>query len=114
MADVSVAIIDASGQSFPDVPVKPGKAFTPPEPPQAQGANCNAWDDDCAQLGFPGGNGAFGVPGGTAGNGANGGSISFVIGLLNGAVRFTAQGGRGGRGGDGGDGGDGGKGGKGG
>ena len=57
---MSVAVIDARGASWPDVPNKPPKAFSPPEPPQAQGANCNAWDDDCAQVGFAGGPGAAG------------------------------------------------------
>jgi hypothetical protein len=70
---MTIAIIDARGASWLDVSNKPPKAFSPPEPPQAQGANCNAWDDDCAQVGFAGGDGAAGVPGVTGGTGGNGG-----------------------------------------
>lgn len=77
---MSLPNIDASGQSFPDAPVKPPKGFTPPEPPQAPGANCSAWDDDCAQFGYPGGHGAFGVP---RGHGGNGGSIFVQAGIDN-------------------------------
>jgi hypothetical protein len=111
---MSVATIDVSGRSWTDVPNKPDKAFTPNPPPQAQGANCNWIDDDCAQLGLPGGPGGTGADGISSGRGANGGSITFQVGVINGAVRFSARGGDGGQGGAGGDGGDGSKGGRGG
>ena len=111
---MSIAFIDVSGGEFTDKPTKPGKGFTPPPPLQAQGANCNWLDDDCASNGLPGGNGTWGVGGVPAGFGGNGGSITFEVDIINGGVKFLSRGGKGGPGGDGADGGDGGKGGKGG
>src|SRR6185503_328570 len=102
------------GGAFTDVPDPPGKAFTPAEPPQAQGANCNWLDDDCAQQGLSGGNGGNGVAGIGGGTGGNGGSITYQVDTINGAVKFVADGGAGGKGGNGADGGDGGHGGRGG
>ena len=47
---MSIATIDVSGGADPRTPDKPPKAFSPNEPPQARGANCNWLDDDCAHA----------------------------------------------------------------
>ncbi len=110
---MSVAWIISNGADG-GTPDSPPKAWGPPEAQHGQDANCNWIDDDCAQVGFPGGPGNAGAWGAGGGWGGNAGSIHFETEELNGAVKFQARGGNGGAGAKGGDGGDGGKGGKGG
>src|SRR6266540_1201745 len=93
---MSDAHIEVNGGDVTEEPQKPPKAPSPPEPFQARGANCNWFDDDCAQLGLPGGDGADGVAGARGGTGGNGGSLDFEADVINGAVKFHAHGGRGG------------------
>lgn len=77
-------------------------------------ANCNWWDDDCAQVGGPGGNGLQGGNGGPGGNGGSGGTIHIEVETFSILIEASAKGGKGGNGGRGGKGQDGGKGGNGG
>lgn len=77
-------------------------------------ANCNFWDDDCAQVGGRGGNGVQGGHGGPGGPGAHGGAIDIEVQSFSMLITLSARGGAGGPGGRGGRGQDGGKGGRGG
>ena len=83
---MSIATIDVRGGSATDIPAKPPKTFSPTEPPQARGASCNWFDDDCALQGAPGGPGSQGITGAEGPAGGNGGSITFQVGIINGAV----------------------------
>ena len=77
-------------------------------------ANCNFWDDDCAQVGGTGGPGVQGGEGGPGGPGAHGGTLDIEVDSFSTLIKLSAVGGEGGRGGKGGKGQDGGKGGNGG
>jgi hypothetical protein len=77
-------------------------------------ANCNFWDDDCAQVGGPGAPGLQGGEGGPGGPGGHGGTLDMEFTSFSAFIKLTAKGGSGGDGGRGGKGQDGGKGGRGG
>jgi hypothetical protein len=94
----------------------PGFDFNTPAGKGIDGniANCDFWDDDCAQTGGPGGPGVQGGHGGPGGNGAHGGTLDIEVNSYSALIQASAKGGKGGDGGRGGKGQDGGKGGKGG
>jgi hypothetical protein len=77
-------------------------------------ANCNWWDDDCAQTGGAGGPGVQGGEGGPGGPGAHAGTIDIEVNSYSALLTASSIGGKGGDGGRGGKGQDGGKGGRGG
>lgn len=97
-------------------PGVPGFDFNVPAGKGIDGntANCNFWDDDCAQTGGPGSPGVQGGHGGPGAHGAHGGTLDIEVNSYSALIKASARGGKGGDGGRGGKGQDGGKGGRGG
>ena len=111
---MSVATIDVSGASWPDDTKGLRRRSALRRRRRRKERTATRGTTTVPSMDMPGATWPMASQDSTAGNGGDGGSISFEIGVLNGAVVFTAAGGRGGPGGEGGEGGDGAKGGRGG